>query len=297
MKNSRRIRIAVILLNYKTADSVISQVMRIRHLPTNADLKYIVIDNNSCDGSFSKFEKTFWDDDVILFKSGENGGYAKGNNIGLRYAVKEGFDYSWVINSDIEFNDIDVLNKLARILQSNKRLGVVSPYIVSEDGYKYNPEIPKPTFMDLTFGMLAYRKKGRHIPASKNVSAEYCKCYRPQGCCMLINNKMIKQTGFLDEHTFLYYEEYILAERMKKCGYNCALAINTYVVHMHDGKSTVEKAVMAKSLMATLRSKISYQKIYGRSYLYYLKKYRKFGSISRMICWCFLQLKLMVLKR
>ena len=37
---------------------------------------------------------------VTRIETGSNRGYAAGNNVGLRYALRAGYDYFWVLNND-----------------------------------------------------------------------------------------------------------------------------------------------------------------------------------------------------
>lgn len=291
-------KLAVIILNYKTAEETIGEVKRVRQLALeNIQTKIIVIDNDSRDGSYEKLADEFSDStDVIVIASSENGGYAKGNNIGLKWAIDNEYDYSLVLNSDIEFSDKNIIQKMLDAFSLNKRIAVVSPMIKAEDGYEYNPEIPRPTFKDMTFGMLGYKKKGRKIPnEDKARKRGCCVCYRPQGCCMLIDNTKLQEVDYLDENTFLYYEEYILSEKLLNKGYRCVLSLNTHVIHKHDGESTVEKS--EKDSKEKKKAKRNNTRIYVKSLNYYLKKYRRFGLVQRQICCLFLRLKLAVLKR
>ena len=83
---------------------------------------------------------------------------------------------------------------------------------------------------------------------------------------------------FLDEHTFLYCEEIILAERLMKKNYQCACCVETSVIHNHS--YTVKKSL----------SKLKFIKSNLDSYDYYLKKYRELNLVKRILCGSFSQL-------
>jgi len=280
--------IAIILLNYKKADEIISQIDKIKKLKYGGAIEIVVIDNASKDGSYALLKGKLGDQKyVTLIESKENGGYAKGNNIGLRYAFEKGFDYSLVLNSDIDFPDLMVIKEMAKVIKKRDNLAAVSPVIKGIDGYDYNPEIIRPSVWDMTLGMNAYKKKGRRISKADKEKG-YAYCYRPQGCCMLVDNKKIAEIGYLDENTFLYYEESILAERLIKKGYRAAVSLNTEVVHLHDANA-IKNMKLSKRFV--------YQKQYGKSFEYYLRKYRHFSLAERIICQLFLQIKLLILSR
>ena len=58
----------------------------------------IVVDNGSSDESVKAFQKEF--PKVKVLETGENLGYAGGNNVGIRYALDNGADYILILNND-----------------------------------------------------------------------------------------------------------------------------------------------------------------------------------------------------
>lgn len=94
-----------------------------------------------------------------MLQSKKNGGYASGNNIGLRYAFRKGFRYAWVLNNDIEIKDTQILKKMVKVLKTDSKLAVVNPDIYSPDGYMFNRDAVRPAFYDFTIGALQYKKK------------------------------------------------------------------------------------------------------------------------------------------
>ncbi len=287
-------KVAFILLNYRTSQQIIDMTDKIKGLIMPCEPYIIIIDNNSGDGSYETFQNKFANDKTVdVIFSDKNTGYAVGNNIGLRRAYKQGFDYSFILNSDMDFTDNEILMRMLAVFEKQKSVAVVSPEITAEDGYVYNPEIVRQSFFDMTIGMMSYRKKGRNIrKESKGYSEGYVCAYRPQGCCMLVNNKKMASVGFLDEHTFLYFEESILAERLLKKKYRVALLLDRTVIHRHEGITAEEK-----SDKKSFKSTVLYHIHYSKSFLYYLKEYRHFSVIKRAICLLFLNMKLLILKR
>ena len=91
------------------------------------------------------------------------------------------------------------------------------------------------------------------------------------------------EVNYMDEHTFLYVEEPILAERLLKHNYHCACCLNAKIVHNH---STTVKSVLAKSKIRNINND---------SFKYYLKEYRNFNIIQIKLCCLFNQIKWMLL--
>lgn len=271
-------KLAVLLLNYNSWKQTLDIAKEIVNDFNISWKDIIVVDNYSSDDSRVNLENNK-NLGYVYIESDKNGGYAYGNNIGLRYAKEKNYDYVWIINNDIIVNDKDYLNKILNIFKLKKDIAVVNSDILSPEGYVYNRESIKPTFFDYTFGILNYRKKGRKIVDLGG----YGYVYRPQGCCMIVDVNRVAEVDYLDENTFLYYEESILAERLASKGYKCACCIETDVIHNH-----------SKVVKDNIKKK-NYIRINNDSFSYYLKEYRKFSKFQIAICKAFNTLKLSIL--
>ena len=100
---------------------------------------------------------------------------------------------------------------------------------------------------------------------------------------MMVDLEKMDEVNYMDEHTFLYVEEPILAERLLKHNYHCACCLNAKIVHNH---STTVKSVLAKSKIRNINND---------SFKYYLKEYRNFNIIQIKLCCLFNQIKWMLL--
>ena len=195
--------ISVIILNYNSWKDTINEI---EHIHNMFEIEYnsiIVIDNCSTNESFSKLNEFKNDKCITLIKSETNGGYAKGNNIGLKYAYDNGYNYALIVNNDIEFTDSETIKKLISCLEYDNTLATVNPDICSPNGKIYNRDSLRPNFFDMSFGMIGYIKKGRKL---KMINDDYAYVYRPQGCCMLVDLKKMNDVDYFDENTFLYNE-------------------------------------------------------------------------------------------
>lgn len=274
-------RILVIILNYNTWQRTITTVEMLSHTLCVPSEDILVVDNASTNDSYEQIDvfrqQTLR---IHLCRAKQNAGYAAGNNIGIRYARQEGYRYAWILNNDILIEDKNILPKMLHILKTDQKAAVVNPDIYSPDGHLFNREAKKPSFWDYTFGMLRYRKLGRQITDIGG----YGYVYRPQGCCMLADLKKLEEAGDLDEHTFLYGEEVILAERLLEKGYLCTCCTEGRVVHDHS--STVKDYV----------SKKKQKELKLESFRYYLTAYRGYPLWKMRIASAFYGLKLDLLE-
>jgi GT2 family glycosyltransferase len=272
--------VAVIILNYKTWQETLDEIRMMSQI-SDINCDFIVVDNCSPNDSYEQLAKASKLLNYTLLKSDSNGGYAKGNNIGLCYAKKHGYHYGWIMNNDILFESNFSLSRLLGVFQQADDIAVVNPDVYSADGKLYNRDSKRWTFSDLSFGMYRYKKTGREIFDQGG----WGYIYRPQGCCMVLDLQKCSEVGFFDTHTFLYCEEPILAERLLNKGYRCACDISNKIVHNHS---------------YTVHSSLDRQRVINthlNSFMYYLTAYRKFFGFKLAVCMLFQKIKLTYLEK
>ncbi|MBQ8059054.1 MAG: glycosyltransferase family 2 protein [Prevotella sp.] len=93
-------------------------------LASNVKVSIFVVDNCSCDGTPEYIHEHY--PDVILLRNRTNLGFGKANNIGLQYALDEGYDYVYLLNQDAWIQS-DTLECLIATSQTHKEYGILSP--------------------------------------------------------------------------------------------------------------------------------------------------------------------------
>ena len=266
--------VAVVILNYKSWRDTLNEI-DMCHKEIGIDYEnIIVVDNASPNESKEELEKNSQLGYRFIYST-ENNGYASGNNIGLKYAFNNGYKYALILNNDILFNDKEFLKKLLEVVDKDNKLAVVNPDVYSPSGYLFNRDVKRPNLFDYTVGMYLYKKKGRNI---QDID-KYGYVYRPQGCCMLVDLNKLNQVDYLDDSTFLYYEEVILAERLLNKGFRCACCTDTSIIHNHS--TTVKSSFELNEII----------KIKNKSFSYYLKEYRHYSNLKIKMCCAFNFLK------
>lgn len=265
---------AVVLLNYNTWRETLEEI-RLLIEKANVECKdIIVVDNGSQNESYEELSARK-EMGFTLLQSASNSGYAAGNNMGLKYAFTNGYKYALVINNDVLLGDDFNLAKLVDVFEKSADIATVNPDIYSPQGHLFNRDAKRFSFFDMSFGLWFYPRKGRKIQMHDG----YAYIYRPQGCCMVLDLEKLAEVDFLDEHTFLYSEEIILAERLLGKGYKCACVPEVKVIHNHS--KTVKSALDKKKI----------KKIQEQSFIYYLTEYRKYGKVKRAVCLFFFRIK------
>lgn len=260
-------KVLAIILNYKTYELTLEIVDKLKQL-NYQNLDLLVVDNFSPNESATVLKKNAEKKGYVFIQNIENRGYAAGNNIGIRYAVEHKYDYSWILNNDLVFNDREILFKLVYAAEEDSRIACVGPKIKDLNGNIVAPYIKRPTCWDLTFGIAKARKE------RSKYKHESTYVYRVYGCCMLLRNSIMEQVDYMDERTFLYCEEDILAERLRSveaCTYYCA---DTNVIHL---ESMTVNAEQGKKSLKKIKIVLTSLNIYLKDYLHY-------GVFSRGIC-------------
>ena len=266
-ENCETYRYGVVVLNYKDYMLTISCVNKLKSL--GCGLKIVVVDNNSNNDSFTRLSEAFLGDTMVtVLKSNMNRGYAAGNNIGLKYLVRNhrGISYLCVMNPDVEVEDALVFDCLKRSLENDAYLAAVSPIMLlngKADKAQCGWRIPNKYEVVKNHFVLG-KKKVRGVRFHKH---GVCRCEAIPGSFFMIKKKVLVKIDYLDEGTFLYNEENIMGIKIKRLGMYCGVCVECNYLHLHkvDGSDR------------TLMSVLKMYKYGNQSRLYMCKKYYSIG--------------------
>jgi GT2 family glycosyltransferase len=214
----------VLILNYQTYQDTIDYVTVLRK-QKSVNLRLLIVDNCSPNDSFIILVEHFKSTkNVEVIQSERNGGYAYGNNYGLRYLESASVDYILVSNNDIEIDDEMLLFKLIKKYQQLDRPAFAAPIMrVNGKPSKY-AAWKIPTLMDDLIGSLGSLQKifGNKTvyKMQANSGAMVVDCL--PGSFFLAKKEIFYNIGLMDEGTFLYMEEVILAHKVRQsstCNY------------------------------------------------------------------------------
>src|SRR5437870_10835814 len=90
-------KISVILIHLNQEADTRECILSLQHI-TRQNVELIVVDNGSTDGSVDHLQGQF--PSVRFVQTGENLGFAGGNNIGIDNALQSGADYVALLNND-----------------------------------------------------------------------------------------------------------------------------------------------------------------------------------------------------
>ena len=211
-----------VILHYQAISETRDCINSILNNYNNVNI--ILVDNKSPNGSGLELLNNYLNSENIkVLLVDENLGFARGNNIGFRYAKEAGADFVIQVNNDTIFEDNSFIDTLLK-LYDDEHYAVLGPDVIClKDGTHQNPlkgfEISKRSIwwrlLKNRIGyLLAYLnldttiKKENIYQAnwknSINISENTDKVL--QGCCYIFSPEYIH----MFDGTFMYYEEYIL---------------------------------------------------------------------------------------
>ena len=258
-------KLGMVIVNYNDYD------MTHRLLENIKDYKclnhIVVVDNNSSDDSFEKL-KEFESNKIIIIKNSSRQ-YSSGLNVGAKYLIEKIGECNIIFsNSDIIINNEGDLKALSKNIDSN--VVVVGP-TVNEHGVLnrgwHLPTVNQEILFNIPLLSRYFKKKYLSYKESYyKKDTSYVDVV--SGCFFLVDSKFLKENNYFDENTFLYYEEQILAEKVKR--QNKKELVNNKITIIHDHSVSIDKSI----------KKIEKLKILKESQRYYAKEYKKANIIQ-----------------
>ena len=171
-------------------------------------------------------------DRIVLIQTGKNLGFAGGNNVGIRYALKMGAECVWLLNNDTVVKP-DSVKPLIAALYSEDSIGIVGscilyydrPNIVQTAGMKLGPH-------NLQISHLGQGKAATDISVSRQTEVA---CV--PACSILVRRELMQDIGLMDESYFMYHEDVDWQIRAKRAGWKIVYVPGSKVLHKCGGST------------------------------------------------------------
>ena len=185
---------------------------------SEAPIYTIVVDNASTDGTPDYIAEHF--PKVHLIRSKDNLGFAKANNIGIRYALDNGAEYIFLLNQDAWIENSTIACMIETFGEFDD-VGIVSPIHMNGTGdaldWGFCGYVPAEFVSDSYLGKL----QDHYICDFVNAAA------------WLVKRNCIEKVGGFDTSMFTHYgEDTNYCQRLKY--HNFRIAINTRCFAFHD---------------------------------------------------------------
>src|SRR2546421_4881319 len=192
-------RVWAIVLNWNNYDDTKSCLESLQQA-THCDLKIIVVDNASADGSGKRLQQEFGQHRFVFNEA--NLGFSRGCNRGIRVALEdEHCAYVFLINNDAVVNP-DSISEAVSAAEADERIGLVSGKVLFSE--KRNTIWYAGGHIDLWRGRTVTRGFGE-IDSGQYESA--CEVGFVTGAMMLIKREVLERVGLLPEEYFFGIEE------------------------------------------------------------------------------------------
>lgn len=269
------VRVRAVVVNYNGAAATlncVSSLLLQRHRP----LDVAVVDNGSAADDLERLRSGL-PAGVLLVRSERNLGYAGGLNLGARSAELARPTYILALNNDLLFPDPCTVTALITALSGDVRRVAASPLITAADVERPAEEQIQvrrvPDFSTLLVAGSGWLRRfpglrrkaflftyGDHLPYQPGRVYD---CESINGSCFLVCTDFLEEIRFLDEGTFLYFEELILGRQMLERGRIAALTAVTRVIHLQ-GQATGHGGdrVRLAMLQEMVRSEVHYCRAY-----------------------------------
>ncbi len=124
--------VAIIIVNWNGRD-ILEKCLRSLEKTGYPNFKIIVVDNGSTDSSVDFVRRNWQKADLVELK--RNYGYAKANNMGIKFALKKyNPDFFLLLNNDTEIVRDDWLEKMVNAASSEKETGILGCRLIFPNG-------------------------------------------------------------------------------------------------------------------------------------------------------------------
>lgn len=270
-------KVAVIIVNYNDAEDTEKYVKTISEYKVLD--RIVVVDNlSTTSGTFDSLKK-LENSKVKVISSDKNGGYDYGNNFGIRYLkdINEKYDYIIISNPDIEITE-NAIKHCLEVIEKDKTIGVIAPRMFDKE----NKPIRRSAWKMRTFAldvihstrlleMIFYKILRNGEYNSEDYKKEKLEVEAISGAFFIIGSNVLEEINLLDENVFLFYEEDILAKKLKEKGYKTISLNSEKFIHF-------ESQTIGKTYSYFKKKKELY-----KSKIYYHKTYNKMNFIEHLI--------------
>ncbi len=225
-----------ILVNYNNSSDTIEAVKSLQKQTLPFE-KILIVDNNSTDSSLSALHNEFVSNEIQILHSKANNGFAAGNNLGIRYALKNlDFDYFLIINNDT-ISDKNLNEKFVEYYEKeNSNIGILSGKILNY----YQPD----KFLSAGGYFDKLKCSGYHIADGEVDTGQHDnakECSFLSACLWFFHKDLISEVGYLPEEYFLYLEDVDYCLQVQKAGYKLVYIPSAKILHKEGATTKVTK--------------------------------------------------------
>lgn len=242
-------RLWIVIVNYRTADLAIDCLHSL--VPQVGDLdggRVVIADNASGDGSVEKIEAAIavaqWSAWASVLPLARNGGFAYGNNAGIREALSAGAHCVMLLNPDTIVRN-GAIRALVDFMDRHPRAGIAGSLLENADGgvdcsahriHSPLSELDSGARLGLLSRLL------HHLVVSDRPRSEAHQCDWVSGASLIMRRAVLEDIGPMDERYFLYFEEVDFCCRAKRIGWEVWYVPQSRVMHLEGAATGIRAA-------------------------------------------------------
>jgi GT2 family glycosyltransferase len=244
--------VSIIIINYNTSILTSNCIRSVIEQTKEYDYEIILVDNASTEGNADSFLQEF--PSIRLVKSDKNGGFACGNNLGIEKATG---DYILLLNSDTVLQD-DTISKCIAVMKQRNDIGVLGCRMTYPDGgIQYSAR----RFRSISWELLdifriipllmPYRKRASRMLGKYFRHDADMECDWVNGAFFLFPKRVLEQMPGkkLDDRFFMYAEDQLWCEQIKKFGYKIIFYSGSTIIHINSGSTDLSKQLALRKKM------------------------------------------------
>ncbi|MDO9450116.1 MAG: glycosyltransferase family 2 protein [Rugosibacter sp.] len=276
-------RLWIVIVNYRTADLAVDSL---RALSTQIDDmiggRVVVVDNASGDGSAERLAAAVtgenWDVWAEVKPMDRNGGFAYGNNAGIRAALASPNppDYILLLNPDTIARP-GAVKSLVDFMDSHPEAGIAGSRLENAAGGVdcSAHRMPSPLGElngSARLGMIS-RLLQRYV-VSPPIRNEAHECDWVSGASMIIRKEVLEEIGLMDEGYFLYFEEVDFCCRARAVGWSVWYVPESRVMHLEGAATGIRAAAKRRPMYW-----------YDSRRRFFVKQYGIVGLVAADVLW------------
>lgn len=230
-------RVSVVIVNWNTRELTSHCIVTLKETLEGLPAEIIVVDNDSADGSADYIAEHH--QDICLVRSTENLGFARGNNLGFKYAHGE---YLVLLNSDTIVL-AGAVQRLVEYLDAHPDVSAVGGQHLNGEGDFVPTGLFFPTLWSDLSVAAGLNKFGPWM-LKKNLrlaSVWYAVETQPvdwlSNSFVAVRREVLTQVGPLPDEFFLYGEDIEWYWRMREAGLRVCYVHGAPIVHLENKSS------------------------------------------------------------
>ena len=236
--------VSIIIVTYNSGDHI-DRCLRSLLLHENSYIKEIILIDNASTDDTLKIVSKVKNLKIKVLKQKDNIGFASSVNIGIK---KEKGKYILLINPDTEILNECFCNLIKSV--EVERGGISGGKMIGKGGLVHNTHVRNP---NLLIGLFDFTNLKKIFPNNRWHKKFYYLDSKPISSCMevdavsggfmLINMKVIKNIGYLNENYFMYLEDIEYCKRARDAGFKVMYCSKSVIFHEGGASSQNEDKI------------------------------------------------------